>query len=114
MGLGLVDRENAIISSFLFANDVHENLDDAFILDESIFSTNFKKRIVAKLNEETNGDQMYGYQNIAIEEKVKDTPLVVEWIEILAQNPIPLSVAKRLYDDLVKERMQRIAMGVVC
>lgn len=112
--MGLMDRENAVISSFLFANDTFENLDNVFIMDESIFSTKLQKRVVAKINEETNGSKMYGYQSIVIENAIEGTGLVVEWINILAQTPLPLTVASRIYKDLVKENNQRIARGLVC
>lgn len=112
--MGLRDRENAVISAFLFANDTFDELSNAFVLDEGIFSTTFKQRIAVKLNEETNGGKMYGYQSITIESAIEGTGLMAEWIEILAQTPLPLSVAKRVYEDLEKEHKQRIARGLVC
>jgi len=114
MGVILRDRENAVLSAFLFANDTHEDLSNAFLMDVDVFSTKLQKRIVEKLNEETKGDKMYGYQSITIESAIAKSPLLAEWIEILAQLPMPLSVAKRVYDDLEKEHRQRIARGLVC
>lgn len=107
-----LDIQHSILSSFLFANDLFNDTKDAFIMDTEVFTTPLTKRLAEVLNDETNTDKMYGFQSISIEDDIKGTQFEHEWLQILSQTPMPLSVASRLYAKLVKKMKQRIAMGV--
>lgn len=111
MGIN-TDIQQSILSSFLFANDTGDNVEKAFVLDESVFTTPLTLRIAQKINEETKSDRMYGFQLISMENDLIHTKHAMEWIEIIAQTPIPLTVASRLHSKLILKAKQRIAMGV--
>lgn len=110
----MLNTQNAILSSFLFANNIGENIEDAFILDETVFNTPLTNRIAHKINEETLNDKMYGFQLVSIEDDLKGTKFETEFIDILSQLPLPLTVAQRLHDKLIKKCKQRIAIGLPC
>ncbi len=107
-----IDIQHSILSSFLFANDLLENTDKAFIMDTEVFTTPLTKRIAEVINDETKSDKMYGFQSISIEDDIKGTQHEHEWLQIISQTPMSLSVASRLHEKLVKKMKQRIAMGV--
>lgn len=103
------DRENAILASFLYADDMGTDKKEAFTLDSNIFTSEYRRATANKINDETSKDKMYGYLSITIEEHTKGTTFEQDWIDILAQTPMPFSVVKRIHDDLQKEHKNRLA-----
>ena len=106
------DIEQSILATFLFANDMGDDLSKTFILDKDMFTTSLTKRLVEVINDETVSDKMYGFQCASIDDDIKGTQFEHEWLQILSQTSISLLVAQRLYAKLVKKMKQRIAMGV--
>ncbi len=91
--------ENAILSTFLFANEMSNDLTWIFKLDTSIFSNPFRKRVAAKINDVE--DDAYGFLSYEIEESVIGTQYEQDMIEILAATPI--TNAKKYHDKLVED-----------
>jgi len=93
-----INIQRAILASFLWANDLMINTDEAFILNSNFF-TGDRKTIASKINEETRKDRFYGMLNLVIENSN-----TAEWMEISAQTPLPISVAKRYHDSMIDPR----------
>jgi len=101
-----VNIENAILSTFLYANDTTPNLGWIFKLETSIFTSPFRKRIAQKINEVEDG--AYGFLAYEIEESVTGTNFQTDFMDILTQTP--LSIVKKYHDKLVKEDMMEVAL----
>jgi len=93
--------ENAILSTFLFANDLGEDLNEVYPLDTSIFTSPFRKRVAEKIN--AVKDDAYGFESYQIEESVKETQFQQDFIDILAQNSLGLGFSKKYHDKLVAD-----------
>ena len=104
-----LNTERAILSAFLFSAYQDDMTKDAFNLNLNVFSTPFNKRVAVKLNEETKGDKAYDFLLVSIEDDIMGTTYESEWIEILAQTPMALSVAKRLHSKLEDQEKERVA-----
>ncbi len=91
--------ENAILSTFLFANEMSNDLSWIFKLDTSIFSNPFRKRVAEKIN--AVEDDAYGFLSYELEESVSGTQFEQDFIDILAQTP--LSNTKKYHDKLVED-----------
>ena len=101
--MDVVDIERAILSTFLFANELEENLEDVYKLDLRAFSTKFNKRVAEVINNEKNGN--YGFLSWELEEKVKDTLHEDDWLSILAQTSLGLKYSKKYHDKLLKKNI---------
>ncbi len=106
------DRENAILSSFLYADDMGEDKTDTFLLSEDAFTSAFRKRIAIKINATTATDKAYSLLSYDIESSVEGSVFEHNWIQILAQTPLPFSLAKRYHDDVREALNNRIAKGL--
>ncbi len=103
-----IDRENCVLASFLYADDVDTDKTQAFELDSNIFTSSYRRATANKINDETSGDKMYGYLSITLEGLTEGTEFEQEWINILAQTPMPFSVVKRIHNDLEIEYKKRL------
>ncbi len=103
------DRENSLLASFLYADDMGMDKSGSFELDTSIFTSKFRQRVAGKINDETAAEKFYGYLSITLEAMTEGTVYEQEWADILAQTPFPLHIAKRIHSDLIKESQKRVA-----
>ena len=107
------DRENAVLTSFLLANEMGENTDNAFLLSEDAFTSSLRRRIAIKINATTNTDKAYALLAYELENKLSGTIYEVEWDNIIGtrtatgQTPLPLTLAKRYHDDIVRDFLSR-------
>ncbi len=92
-----INIENAILSTFLFANETTDNLDWTFKMDSNVFSSPFRQRVAEKINNVSDG--AYGFLSYELEESVVGTQYEQDFIDILAQTP--LSNADKYYNKLV-------------
>ena len=107
-----IDRENAILASFLYANDMGINTYEAFILNSDLFTSAYRRATADKINDETNNDKMYGYLFVTIKDLTKDTKYEKDYLDIEIQTPMPFSVAKRIHAKLENEYKIKIAKGL--
>ena len=105
--MNIIDRENAVLASFLYADDLGMDKSQTFELDQKVFTSSYRRATANKINDETNGDKLYGYLSITLEGHTEGTAYEQDWIDILAQTPMPFPVIKRVHDDLVLEYKQR-------
>ncbi len=103
-----IDRENAVLASFLYADDMGTDKTQAFELDSNIFTSSYRRATANKINDETNGDKQYGYLSVTLGDLTEGTEFEQEWINILAQTPMPFSVVKRMHNDLEIEYKKRL------
>ena len=103
------DRENSILASFLYIDDMGENKDEVFIIDSNIFTSAYRRAVANKINDETKTDQNYGFLSVTLENDTAGTTFEQDWIDIIAQTPFPLTVAKRMNEKLVTKHKERIA-----
>ena len=101
--MNTVDRENAVLASFLYSDDMGEDTDKAFLLAEDAFMSEFRKRVAVKINATTTVDKAYSVLSYDIENSVSNTVFEQDWINVLAQTPLPLTLAKRYHDDIRSE-----------
>jgi len=111
--MNIIDRENAILASFLYSDDMGTDKTQAFILDDVVFTSSYRRATANKINDETKGDKMYGYLSITLEGHTEGTIYEQDWIDILAQTPMPFNVINKVYDDLVVEHKSRIIKAFV-
>ncbi len=107
--ISTTDRENAVLSAFIFLDDMNYDKQETFILDSEVFTSSYRRAVAGKINDETNQDKMYGYLGVTLEEHTKGTKFEQDWIDIIAQTPLILCQAKRMHDDLKTEHKERIA-----
>ena len=103
------DIENAVLASFLYADDMGEDTSKSFILSEDAFTSDFRRRVAIRINATTTIDKAYSVLSYDIEYKIGGTIYEQPWIDILAQTPLPFSLANRYHDDIKKAYdMQRL------
>ena len=107
--MNIIDRENAVLASFLYADDVGTDKTQAFNLDSNIFTNEYRRAVANKINDEMDGDQFMGYLSITLEGQTEGTVFEKDWIDILAQTPMPFSVVNRIHNDLKVEYKKRLA-----
>jgi len=95
------DRENAVLASFLYSNDIGLDTKDAFQLAEDAFTSDFRRRVAVKINATTAVDRAYAYLSYELENAIEGTVYEMDWVNILAQTPLPFSLAKRYHSDIV-------------
>ncbi len=99
-----INIQRAVLSSFLWSNDVGIDTKDAFILNQHVF-TGDRILIAAKINEVTETEyKFYSLLNMELENTSQE-----EWMEIAQQTPMPFSLTKRYYEKLGKDYMKRKA-----
>lgn len=94
-----IDIENAILSTFLFANELEPNLDFVFELDTSIFTSSFRKRVAEKINAVDDG--AYGFLEYNIGESVEGTEFEQDYIDMITQ--CSLTLVRKYHDSLVEQ-----------
>lgn len=91
--------QRAILSTFLWSNDLHYDTKEAFLINPNLF-TGDRKLIAAKINEVTNtDDRFYGLLNLELEQT-----FTTEWMELAIQNTLSFKFALRYYNELKKTR----------
>lgn len=104
--------EDAILSSFLFAPMMNDTK-SLFKLNVNYFTTSFGKRVAENINEAIEKDTL-GMLDTMIEEKVTSTRFHIVYIEILAQTPMPISLAKQYHNDFLRKRYNsNLAKGII-
>ncbi len=99
-----VNIQRAVLSSFLWSNDVGIDTEDAFILNPHVF-TGDRILIASKINEVTETeDKFYSLLNMELENTSRE-----EWMEITQQTPLVFSFAKRCYEKLEADNRERLA-----
>ena len=98
-------RLKTLISAFLFAGEPLDKREDKFQISRSITKDKFLLRLIDKINE-TDFDEL-PLLSVVLEEKLHNTAYEAEFIEILGATPLPLRLAKKIHDDLVKESVLR-------
>ena len=104
-----IDRENAVLASFLYSDDMGTDKTQAFELDSNIFTSSYRRATANKINDETSGDKQYGYLLVTLGDLTEGTEFEQEYINIMAQTPMPFSVIERMSDDLKVEYKKRLA-----
>lgn len=107
--MNTINTENAILASFLYADDIGFDKADTFELNSKLFTSSYRRAVADKINDETNHDKMYGFLSITLEEHTKNTSYEHEWTDILAQTPYPIAQSKRLHEKLEEAYKERIA-----
>ena len=97
----------ALLSSFLWSDDMGIDKKDAFRVDVSVFDNDFKQ-IAEKINDTTEtNERFYSLLNLQIENAAPS-----QHFEIATQTPLPFSLAKKYHEQLVKDRNNKIIIGV--
>ena len=107
-----INRENALLATFLYADDFGIDKTDTFTLDSNIFTSSYRRATANKINDETAGEKFYGYLLTTMGDITNGTAFEQEYINLLDQTPLCFSVAKRYHDDLKTEYKARIAKGL--
>ena len=102
------DRENAVLASFLYADDMGTDKTDTFILAVDAFTTDFRRRVANKINTTTTVNKHYSLLSYELEYAIESTQYEQEWLNILAQTPLPFSLAKKYHNDIVIVHRNRI------
>ena len=100
------NRENiecAILATFLYANEMSENISWTYPLDLSVFTSPLRVRVAERVNNVSDG--CYGFLSYELEDKIAGTIHESDWLDILAQTP--LSNSRVYHDSLVKQEKMR-------
>jgi len=87
---------DSILASFIWSVDAGMGDSDTFILNLDIFGDKDSITVASLINEETTGDKCYSILNMRIEQTMPNF-----WLRLSLQTSIPLSVVKRMHDNLV-------------
>ncbi len=109
-----VNIENAVLCSFLFMDDVQMGGEHSFIfeLNTKIFTSKYRQSVAEQINKESAGDRCFSMLNVTLEEKTHKTVYESNWLDILGQSWIPLTLAKQYYRLLEQEYRNRIIRSV--
>jgi len=108
-----LNRENSLLATFLYADDNGINKDNVFALNSRIFTSDFRRAVANKINDETINDKMYGYLGVTLRDHTSGTKFEQDWIEIEAQTPYDINAAKRMHDQLEVEYKERLAKAFI-
>ncbi|MDR0579760.1 MAG: hypothetical protein LBG21_04075 [Campylobacteraceae bacterium] len=107
----ITNIENAVLNAFVFASE-HFGEEGYFKLNPLFFTHNFRKE-VAELINETLGSNAEELQ-IKLHEfelSLKDEYRQRLWLDILSQNPLTLSMAKRYHNEILSlHKLEREAI----
>ena len=93
----------AILSTFLWSNDLGIDTKDAFMLNTGLF-TNDNFLIASKINEVTKtDDKFYGLLNLELENTSPNA-----WLNISLQTPLTFRFAKKYHDKLNNNRGKEV------
>ena len=106
--MDMINVERAILSTFLFCNDLGDDLNKVYKLDLSVFSTEFNKRVAKRINEVADG--AYGYLSHTLEESIRGTVYENDWILILSQNSLGLGYSKKYHDSMLADKKRRLVI----
>ena len=104
-----INRENSLLATFLYANDMGMNTNDAFTLNTEVFTSKFRTAVAKKINDETAQDRAYGFLSITLEDSIAGTSFEQEWANILSQTPLTFSIALRIHNNLEEEFKRDLA-----
>lgn len=103
-----INTQNAILATFLYANDTGEDLSQVYTLDTNIFTSPFRKRIAEKIN--AVEDNAYGFLSWSIQDSIADTNYEHEWTDLLSQTSLGLGFSKKYHDKLVADALLEVAL----
>ena len=106
--------ENAVLCSFLFMDDVQMGSEHPYIfeLDPSVFTSEYRKSVAKQINAEAAGSRYFGMLNLTLEEKTRGTVYESQWLDILSQCWVPLTMAKQYYRLLERAYKEEIIRRV--
>lgn len=110
--------ENAVLATFVVGTSIWGIFTnkDLFELDEDVFTSTFRKRLARYINRALKEDKPVGSVLYTLEGKYLPSAHVNdqnEWLDMLAQNALPIADAK-FYCKVLKEReiRRRMAHGI--
>lgn len=98
--------EDAVINAFPWAEERGEK-DKLFVLDPRNFQSSFKKKIAEQINFCLKNDKSINLLFLKIADKVAGTGEEYAWLNIIAQNPLPVKSAYEYYTHLAHKRIER-------
>lgn len=98
--------EDAIINTFFESELMGVKHSQLFKLDDRNFQTSFKRRIAQRINERLASDGSISLLAHEIAEKCVGS-YESEMVYILAQNPLPIQIARDYHAYLTKKRIER-------
>ena len=104
--MNVADIENAILSTFLYA-DCLEDQGEVYKLDLRAFTSSFRSRVAERINSEGRGT--YGFLSWNLEESIKGTVYESQWLDIISKTSLTLNYSKRYHDALLKTQILRRA-----
>ena len=104
-----INREHSLLATFLYADDNGLDKDNTFQLNENVFTSDFRRAVASKINDETNDEKMYGYLGVTLKDHTSGTKFEQDWIDIEAQTPYDINTAKRMHEKLDAEYKERVA-----
>ncbi len=107
--------EESILSAYLFFGtmDFHDQK-NIFKLNTSYFNSPFKKRVAERINELIDkGSHSFQLLSTKIEDSIKGSNYELEFLNIMAQTPMDLKIAREYHDDFLREKYkEKIILGV--
>ena len=100
-------QQEAVLTTFLWCNDVAIDSADAFILDKNTFDSDLRQ-IVELVNDCTQTeDRYYSVLNLKIEGHFPN-----QWLRLSLQTPLPFSLAKKIYAGIAGKNNAEMLKGV--
>jgi hypothetical protein len=105
--------ECAILNTFVFHPHYIEANIKPFKMEAKYFSTDFNKMICERLMRELEGNNCVSLLQIKLDAWIRDIKpqYISQWLEIICQGVLPMSVAKKYYDELRLQEIERLANG---
>jgi len=98
--------EDAIINTF-FEAELMGVANNLFRLDDRNFITHFKKKIVITINDCIDKDKSITLAAMKMADSCKGTNYEYDILNILAQNPLTIKMAKEYHSLLAEKRIER-------
>ena len=105
--------ECAILNTFISHPEYIEANTKPFKMEAKYFSTDFNKMICDRVMKELEGNSCVTLLQIKLDAWIRDIkPQYMNlWLDIICQGVLPMSTAKRYYDELKLQEIERLANG---
>ena len=105
--------ECAILNTFISHPEYIENNSEPFKIESKYFSTDFNKMICERVMKELEGNNCVSILQIKLDAWIRDIKpqFIKQWQEITMQGVLPMSVAKKYYEELKLQEIERLANG---
>ena len=105
--------ECAVLNTFISHPEYIEKNSEPFKIESKYFSTDFNKMICERVMKELEGNNCVSLLQIKLDAWIRDIKpqFTNQWQEITMQGVLSMSTAKKYYEELKLQEIERLANG---